>query len=97
MHSSNIYHTIRQTILSELPDCRIILFGSRARGDFDKYSDYDLLIVTATTITPDEKIRWSSRLHKATIKAIHAPVDILINSEVEIEEKGYCLDILSGR
>ena len=25
---------------------KIILFGSRARGDFSKYSDYDILIIT---------------------------------------------------
>lgn len=34
----------------------IILFGSRARGDYDEYSDYDLLV-----IFEDEEVMWRNR------------------------------------
>jgi len=34
----------------------IILFGSRARGDYDEYSDYDLLVVFQ-----NENIMWKNR------------------------------------
>jgi predicted nucleotidyltransferase len=34
----------------------IILFGSRARGDYDEYSDYDLLVVFE-----DDEIMWRNR------------------------------------
>lgn len=30
------------------PEC-ILLFGSRARGDADQYSDYDVLVIKETT------------------------------------------------
>ena len=64
-----------------------MLFGSHARGNADKYSDYDLLIITPKTFTPREKILWSTRLDKAIVEAIKAPVDLLLNSEEEISQK----------
>jgi predicted nucleotidyltransferase len=84
MENIAIYRTIRHTVQSNLPESRILLFGSRARGDHDKLSDYDLLIITPSTFTPTEKIRLSTELDRAIIAAIHAPVDILISSEEEV-------------
>ena len=34
----------------------VILFGSRAKGDYDEYSDYDLLVVFE-----DDKVMWKNR------------------------------------
>jgi len=87
MDSASIYNTIRETVQSNLPGARVLLFGSRARGDYDRFSDYDLMVITPQTLTPREKIRWSTLLDRAIVNAIKAPVDILINSESEIEEK----------
>ena len=42
--------------VSELdPDARIILFGSRARGDSGKESDWDLLILTSIPANEENK------------------------------------------
>ncbi len=87
MNSTTIYGIIRQTVESCLPGSRVLLFGSRARGDYDRFSDYDLLIITPTTLSHKEKIDWSSRLDRAIVKAIHAPVDLMLNSEEEIKQK----------
>lgn len=70
-----------------LPGSRVLLFGSRARGEQDKHGDYDLLIVIPTTLSPKEKIEWSTRLDHAIVKAIRAPVDLLLNSEEETRLK----------
>lgn len=84
MNSALIYKTIKETVQSCLPGSRVLLFGSRARGEQDIHSDYDLLIVTPTTLSSQEKIEWSTRIDRAIVKAIHAPVDLLLNSEDEI-------------
>ena len=36
----------KQAIRQVVPDADVILYGSRARGDADKYSDYDILVLT---------------------------------------------------
>lgn len=87
MNSSAIYNTIKGTVQGCLPGARIVLFGSHARGDQDHYSDYDLLIITPKTLTPQEKIQWSTRLDRAIVKAIKAPVDLILNSDEEILQK----------
>ena len=87
MNNAGVYDTIRSTVQACLPGSRVILFGSHAKGLGDRYSDYDLLIITPETFTPLEKINWSSRLDRAIVSAIHAPVDILLNSEEEIRQK----------
>ncbi len=87
MNSAAIYRKIRNTVQACIPGARVVLFGSRARGDHDRLSDYDLLVITPTTFTAEEKIKWSSKIDKALIAAIQAPVDLLLNSETEVSEK----------
>jgi predicted nucleotidyltransferase len=62
-------------------------FWLRARGEQDVHSDFDLLIITPSTFSPQGKIEWSSRLDRAIVKAINAPVDLLLNSDEEILQK----------
>jgi predicted nucleotidyltransferase len=82
-----IYNTIRETVLANLPGSRVLLFGSRARGDNDRFSDYDLLVITQQSFSPKEKIKLSTLLDNAIVNAIKAPIDILLNSEEEVLEK----------
>ena len=87
MDSATIYNTIRETVQSNLPGARVLLFGSRAIGDYDRFSDYDLLIITPVTLPDRKKIQLSTLLNHAIVNALEIPVDILINSEVEVQEK----------
>lgn len=41
---------LKEKMLKKYPDARIILYGSKARGDFDKESDIDLLILVEQKI-----------------------------------------------
>ena len=77
---------IKQVLLQFFPASIILLFGSRARNDFTKDSDFDLLIITNKELNTIEK-----RKYKAIIRKILAhqkiPADILIQSKKEIEIK----------
>jgi predicted nucleotidyltransferase len=43
--ATKILSEIKRTVTTNYPDARIILYGSRARGDFRKDSDWDLVIL----------------------------------------------------
>ncbi len=87
MVSQSVSAIIKTTVHSIIPDARVVLFGSMVRGDNVKNSDYDLLIVTKDTIPVKEKIGWMGRLHGALVNALDAPVDVLLNSEEEVQQK----------
>lgn len=42
---------LKERLLQQFPDAEIILYGSKARGDFDEESDIDLLILIESPIT----------------------------------------------
>ena len=82
-----IYKTIKGTVLASLPGANVLLFGSRAKGTEDSQSDYDLMVITKQLFTQKEKMDWCCKMHKSIVKAIHAPVDLLLFSEDEIKQK----------
>lgn len=44
-HENYIVNLIKTKIKAKNPEAEIILYGSRARGDNNKYSDWDILIL----------------------------------------------------
>ena len=60
---------------------RIILFGSRARGEADAYSDYDLMVIKRT----DRPFldRWRDMV--PYLRQITRPADILVYTPEEFE------------
>lgn len=63
---------------------RVVLFGSRARGNYTKQSDFDLLIIVSRTISTREKIRLSTLLRKRfASKMIDA--DVLVKDSKDID------------
>jgi len=63
---------------------RIILFGSRARGDWKRGSDWDLLIVVNKELARNEKMGLSHLIRKELAEEYIA-CDVVIKSEKEIE------------
>jgi predicted nucleotidyltransferase len=74
-------------VQSKLPGSRVLLFGSRARGDQDNLSDYDLLVITPLTYASHEKIHLTTQLDRAIVEAINIPIDLLLSSEEEVFQK----------
>lgn len=50
-----ILRAINSTVLSVMPDARVILYGSQARGDSVPGSDWDILVIlNKSRIEPDD-------------------------------------------
>ncbi|MBF0305118.1 MAG: nucleotidyltransferase domain-containing protein [Alphaproteobacteria bacterium] len=67
---------------------RVILFGSRARGDTHADSDYDLMVVVDDD-APDELL--SSRRSYEARKGIPLPIDILPCRESVLRERALAI------
>lgn len=85
-NNSNTLSIIREIANSIIPDCRILLFGSRARKDNAFDSDYDFLVITKDTMDIRKKRTLKSMIRKELAK-FKIPADILIQSEDEINSK----------
>lgn len=82
---------IKKEILQALSEMEvtvkdIILFGSRARKEYTKYSDYDFLIIVDKSYSFKEKMRIRKKINQVLAKLL-IPSDIIINSEEEIKHK----------
>lgn len=63
---------------------RIILFGSRARGDFDAQSDYDILITTPHALSLEDRIRIFG-LVRRYLAQHDIDADVIVKSESEVD------------
>jgi predicted nucleotidyltransferase len=65
---------------------KILLFGSRARGNFNVDSDWDFFVVIEREISREEM--WDIILKiKRKLAKLRIPNDVIIASERSIEEK----------
>lgn len=71
MNRIEITYRVKETVKSLDPKAKVILFGSKARGDSNTSSDWDFLILTSTS---------SSEQYKKIIR------DKLIDTELEAGE-----------
>jgi len=84
----DIEHSIRGIIAETLGESgislsEVILFGSRARGDFNRFSDYDILIIIDRGLRQREKMILSEKIRDNLVK-LHIPTDIIVKSEEEV-------------
>ena len=63
---------------------KIILFGSRARGDYHDKSDFDILIIVKEEISIEEKMRTTAIIRKKLAK-LGIDADVIVKSEAEVE------------
>jgi len=65
---------------------KIILFGSRARGDFNYNSDYDIMILLSDFCSEEMKKNLTKEIRTQLAK-MFIDIDIIIISDSEFEEK----------
>jgi uncharacterized protein len=82
MESQDILRDIVKRIRREVRPQKIVLFGSRARGDARPNSDYDILIVK----------RSRAPMHRRSVRAYSAlsglpvPIDVVVYTPAEVRE-----------
>lgn len=86
MASNQIIKSIKSTVHEYLPDSEILLFGSRARNNESPDSDYDILVVIKSDLTPKEKLPLKTKIRKALL-SIGIRSDVLIQSKAEVNQK----------
>ena len=82
-HGEQLDAAVRRLVAALRPE-RIYLFGSRARGDADQDSDFDLLIVVP------EVVGSPYRLHRRAydvLWGLGAAVDVLVVSRARFERQ----------
>ena len=84
MNHEIFIQTLLKKVLGDLNYEKLILFGSRARGDFSEGSDYDILIIVQKSLGIKEKMRLSARLRRELAKK-GIDADIIVKSNDEID------------
>jgi len=77
---------LRRILLEALRDVEyrtVILFGSRARGDFTLDSDYDILLVTRGQLTIREKMDLSASFRRRLARG-GVDADVIVKSDAEV-------------
>lgn len=72
---------IKETVESILPGSRIILFGSRAKGDHDSRSDYDILVIAKQNLSIREKRQYAGQIMKLLAEI---PLDVIVKTEDDV-------------
>lgn len=65
---------------------QIVLFGSRAQGDADSRSDWDILIILEHPIRQQERMELFSRFNRALASRL-IPCDLIIRSKQEVQHE----------
>lgn len=83
--TEEILHRMTQALVDEVAPEKVILFGSRGRGDARMNSDVDLLVIEAEPFGPERsKHQEMLRLDRA-VRDFRVPKDILVFSNAEVE------------
>lgn len=91
--TDQILREIVSRLVKEFHPKHIFLFGSRARSEAAHGSDYDLLVVIPPSLEPG--YRLAQKAHSHALLGIKAPVDVVILTETEFEQKKCVIGSLS--
>lgn len=74
---------IKNAVENILPGSRVILFGSRSRGDSNQNSDYDVMVVSEKNLDVKAK-RCHASLIRKMLAVAEIPVDVHVKTENDI-------------
>ncbi|MFZ2898245.1 MAG: nucleotidyltransferase domain-containing protein [Saprospiraceae bacterium] len=82
----NIVKLVKQEVIKIDPKAEVILFGSRARGDYRKDSDWDFLILLNQPLTKDLKEFILDKLYDLELQT-DSVISTIIHTKTEWEER----------
>ena len=82
----NISRLIRLNISEIDPNAQIILYGSRARGDARKDSDWDILVLTDYPVDITKESTFRDHLYELELQS-GEPISIFVYSKKEWNSK----------
>lgn len=87
MDKGYIKNLIRTRIKQKNPNAEIILFGSQARGDFNKDSDWDILILlNQLDVSRDTEMEYREELFEVELET-GEPISTFVFSKNDWESK----------
>lgn len=81
MNTIDLRHKVKESIRAIDPKARVILFGSRARGDSNPSSDWDFLVLTSRPIDNYTKKLIRDSLLDAELEAEQVISSIIFSQE----------------
>ena len=84
--TKNPVEEITDAIVREVSPVRIILFGSRARGDAQPDSDVDILVIEDQPFGPGHTRDQELKRIRHALWGFKVPVDILVYASEEAEK-----------
>ena len=89
MTKEEILAAIKEKILSVVPDAKIMLFGSRARGDWHEESDWDILVLTEQEVTHELDDKVFKAVYPITLEIFNPINFILVNENDWLNNPAY--------
>ena len=80
MTREEILASIKEKVLSIVPDAKVMLFGSRARGDWHEESDWDILVLTEQEVTSELDDKVFDALYPIVLE-IYNPINFILVNE----------------
>ncbi len=81
MKTIDLRHKVKETVKAIDPEARVILFGSRARGDSRPSSDWDFLILTSCQTNKHTKQLIRDRLLDTELEAEQVISSLIFSQE----------------
>ena len=82
MSEANFLEYVSERMKSQFDVKKVILFGSRARGDAAPDSDFDILVVAETDIPFTKR----QGIALTALGSLEFPVDLLVYTQAEADE-----------
>jgi uncharacterized protein len=86
METEDLIPEVSRRLAAAAPGAKVILFGSRARGDDRPDSDLDLLVIEPGTV---ERPRAESARLRRELRELDVSVDLVVVSARQVEEWGH--------